>query len=108
MDLDVHKLELERQRLKELIDENARNWQSVVDEMTRQARREGGALAGLPTRPTSNADQLDRWSLTILDAGEWVNVDQVLTALRAPIATTAAATLGRAPCGERVRTEGWM
>src|SRR3546814_15709880 len=41
MDLDVHKLELERQRLKELIDENARNWQSVVDEMTRQARREG-------------------------------------------------------------------
>src|SRR3546814_6579569 len=87
MDLDVHKLELERQRLKELIDENARNWQSVVDEMTRQARREGGALAGLPTRPTSHADQLDRWSLTILDAGEWVNVDQVLTALRARIAT---------------------
>src|SRR3546814_677416 len=93
MDLDVHKLELERQRLKELIDENARNWQSVVDEMTRQARREGGALAGLPTRPTSHADQLDRWSLTILDAGEWVNVDQVLTALRARIATTAAASV---------------
>src|SRR3546814_2900526 len=54
-------------------------FRSVVDEMTRQARREGGALAGLPTRPTSHADQLDRWSLTILDAGEWVNVDQVLT-----------------------------
>src|SRR3546814_12609054 len=93
MDLDVHKLELERQRLKELIDENARNWQSVVDEMTRQARREGGDLAGLPTRPTSHADQLDRWSLTILDAGEWVNVDPVLTALRARIATTAAPSL---------------
>src|SRR3546814_12966360 len=61
--------------------------------MTRQARREGGALAGLPTRPTSHADQLDRWSLTILDAGEWVNVDQVLTALRARIATTAAASV---------------
>src|SRR3546814_13455497 len=93
MDLDVHKLELERQRLKELIDENARNWQSVVDEMTRQARREGGALAGLPTRPTRHADQLDRWSLTILDAGEWVNVDQVLTDLRARIPTTAAASV---------------
>src|SRR3546814_19625882 len=53
MDLDVHKLELERQRLKELIDENARNWQSVVDEMTRQASRQGGDLAGLPHRPTS-------------------------------------------------------
>src|SRR3546814_16825922 len=69
MDLDVHKLELERQRLKELIDENARNWQSVVDEMTRQARREGGALAGLPTRPTTHADPLERGSLPILEIG---------------------------------------
>src|SRR3546814_11277663 len=61
--------------------------------MTRQARRECGALAGLPTRPTSHADQLDRWSLTILDAGEWVNVDQVLTDLRARIPTTSPAII---------------
>src|SRR3546814_1375137 len=39
------------------------------------------------------ADQLDRWSLTSRGAGEWVNVDQVLTALRASIATTAAASV---------------
>lgn len=93
MDLDVHKLELERQRLTALIDENARNWQSVTDEMTRQARREGGALSGLPARPTSHADQLDRWSLTLHDAGEWVNVDQVLTTLRTRLAATATASV---------------
>src|SRR3546814_18224971 len=55
MDLDVHKLELERQRLKELIDANEHNWQSVGEEMTLQARSEGGALAGLTTPPTTHA-----------------------------------------------------
>lgn len=39
LDLDVHKLELERQRLKELIEQNARNWKVIVDDMERQARR---------------------------------------------------------------------
>ncbi|MFZ5704785.1 MAG: AAA family ATPase [Pseudomonadota bacterium] len=91
LDLDVHKLELERQRLKELIELNARNWHVIVDDMERQARRGNGALTGLQIQPTAVADNIDRWELTVLEGGEWVNVQTVLRGLHDRIASLATA-----------------
>ncbi|NKC29894.1 ATP-binding protein [Falsiroseomonas selenitidurans] len=83
MDLDVHKIELERERLKERLQINSRNWAAVVDEMTRLARRGGGALVGLPIHATEDVETLERWSLNFLEGGEWVQVEQLLSRLHA-------------------------
>lgn len=102
MDLDVHKLELERERLKERFDTNARSWATVVEEMTRLARRAGAALAGLPMSPTQEAETLGRWVLTLFEGDEYVRVEQLFTALRARVAqltTTAVPTVGAAAEG---------
>lgn len=90
LDLDVHKLELERQRLRDAIERNARNWQVVIDDMERQARRGGCVLAGLQVQPSAATDSTDRWVLTALEAGEWVDVHKVLKGARERIAALAA------------------
>lgn len=89
LDLDVHKLELQRQRLKEKIEENARNWTAVVDEMMRFAQRAGGTLSGIPSRPTVDTDSLERWTVSLIENDDAVFVETILTALRARVAALA-------------------
>jgi len=91
MDLDVHKLELQRQRLKEQIEENARHWAGVVDEMMRVARRAGGTLSGLPPRPTVDTDSLERWTVSLIQDDDAVVVETILAALRARVAALVEA-----------------
>jgi hypothetical protein len=93
MDLDVHKLELERQRVRERIEENALSWIAVIDEMVRLARRAGGQVSGLPPRPTEDAASLERWTLTFFDKDEWVQVEELVTTLRAQVAALAKADI---------------
>lgn len=90
MDLDVHNLEIERQRLRERLETNANNWSVIVEEMTRLARRGGGALAGLPARPIEDDEALERWELTFLERDEWVRVENLLTNLRGRVAQLTA------------------
>lgn len=91
MDLDVHKLELQRQRLKEKIEENARNWTGVIDEMMRVARRAGGALSGLPPRPTMDTDSFERWTVSLIQDDAAIAIETILAALRARGAALAEA-----------------
>jgi hypothetical protein len=91
LDLDVHKLELQRQRLKERIEDNARNWTSVIDEVMRIARRAGGTLTGLPPRPTADTDSLERWTISLVQNDETVVIETLLAALRARVAVLAEA-----------------
>ncbi|RVU02203.1 hypothetical protein EOE18_17695 [Novosphingobium umbonatum] len=91
MDLDVHKLELQRQRLKEKTDENARNWAAVLDEMTRVARRAGGTLSGLPARPTIDTDSLERWTVSLIQDDQAMAVETILAGLRARVVALAQA-----------------
>lgn len=93
LDLDVHKLELQRQRLKEKIDENARNWTAVVDEMMRFAQRAGGTLSGIPSRPTVDTDSVERWTVSLIENDNAVFVETILTALRARVAALAEAKI---------------
>lgn len=91
MNLDVHKLELERQRLLEKIAENAKAWRVLLDEMDRLARRNGGQLNSLPKVPTIEAAQIDLWSLSIFEAEQWTPVDELVARLRARVVALLAA-----------------
>lgn len=91
MNLDVHKLELARQRLLEKIAENAKAWRVVLDEMDRLARRNGSQLSGLPKAPTIEAAQIDLWSLSIFEAEQWTPVDELIARLRARVVALLAA-----------------
>lgn len=93
LNLDVHRLELERQRLTEKFDANARSWTSVVEEMDRFARRAEGALAGLPEKPTDDEDMLQRWELTFLEGEDRIPVEQLVAKLRASVTRLAAAAV---------------
>lgn len=86
MDLDVHKLELERQRLQEQIDRNARDWQNLWEEMDRHARRSGARTEALPQRPTAIPDELTRGHVLIAEKAKWVTLRDLLTQLRVRVA----------------------
>lgn len=86
MDLDIHKLELARQRLKERLDLNARDWQNLWEEMDRYARRSGGKTEALPQRPTTVPDELTRGYVLIADQASWVSLKDLLAQLRRRVA----------------------
>lgn len=93
MGLDVHKLEIERQRLKESFDLNRRNWATVVEEMVRLAGRSGGVLAGLPMEPIEDSEILDRWLLKLRVDDEMVPAEQLLASLSGRVAQLSAAAV---------------
>lgn len=82
MDLDVHKLEIERQRIQEKLDENARNWRNLWDEVDRLARRNGGRVEALPQRPTAVREELNGGQVLIADKASWVSIADLLAQLR--------------------------
>lgn len=86
MDLDIHELELERQRLNERLDQNARDWRSLWEEMDRYARRSGGKIEALPQQPTIVPDELLRGGVLITDQASWVPLKELLAQLRRRVA----------------------
>ncbi|ACL55287.1 hypothetical protein [Methylobacterium nodulans] len=86
MDLNIHKLELERQRLQERIDQNARDWRNLWDEIDRYARRSGGKTDALPQRPTIVPNELAKGHVLIAEKGSWVSLKDMLAQLRGRVA----------------------
>lgn len=86
MDLDIHKLELERQRLQERLDQNARDWRNLWDEIDRHARRNGGKTDALPQRPTTASDELTKGQVLIFEKAAWASLKDVLGQLRRRVA----------------------
>lgn len=86
MDLDIHKLELERQRLQERLDQNARDWRALWDETDRHVRRSGGKTEALPQRPTVAPDELGRGHVLIAEESSWVSLKNLLSQLRRRVA----------------------
>ena len=86
MDLDIHKLELERQNLQAKIDQNAQSWLALWDEMERTARRNGGRTEALPDRPTILPEQLSRGHVLIGEKAAWITVRDLLIQLRTRVA----------------------
>jgi len=86
MDLDIHKLELERQNLQAKMDQNAHDWRNLWDEMERIARHSGGRTEALPDRPTILPDQLAKGHVLIGEKAAWVTLRDLLVQLRARVA----------------------
>jgi hypothetical protein len=93
MDLDIHKLELERQRLQEQIEQTARNWNNLWEELARHARRSGGKIEALPQRPTIDPDQLSRGHVLIEEDGKWFSLGDLLIGLRSLVAELNASAI---------------
>jgi hypothetical protein len=90
MNLDVHKLELERQSLQAKIDQNAQAWRTLWEEMERIARRNGGRTEALPDRPTILRDQIAKGHILVGDKDAWVTLRDLLVQLRAKVAELTA------------------
>lgn len=86
MDLDIHKLELERQRLQERLDQNARDWRNLWDEVDRYARRSGAKTEALPQRPTTMPDELSKGYILIAESESWVSLKDLLAQQRRRVA----------------------
>ena len=82
MDLDIHKIELERQRLQERLELNRRDWRNLWEEMQRHAQRSGGKTEALPQQPTTLPDELNRGHVLIADNGSLVPLKDALAKLR--------------------------
>ncbi|PSC02840.1 hypothetical protein SLNSH_21825 [Alsobacter soli] len=86
MDLDVPRLELERQRLQERLDQNTREWRTIWDEVDHHARLNFAKIDGLPAHPTLTADEIRRSRVLIDDQGGLKPLGIVLEQLRKRIA----------------------
>lgn len=90
MDLDIHKLELERQRIHERADQIFRDWRNIWDEIDRFARRNGAKTEALPQRPTALADELGRGHILVAERMSWVPLRDQLTQLRTRVSELTA------------------
>ena len=90
MDLDVHKLELRRLQLDDLIAANAREWRTQWEEVDKLARRSGGKTEALPQKPTSILSELDGAHVMIAENTEWLPLRALLSRLRSQVAASLA------------------
>jgi hypothetical protein len=82
LDLDVYKLELQRERLAERLAANAKDWSTVHDELDRFVIREGGRIAGPVGKPTADPEVLDRMHIEMADGTDWTPLASMASRFR--------------------------
>lgn len=85
-DLDVHKNEVRRQSLEDIISENVREWKRQYDEICRLAEREGGKVERLPNKPTSVIEDLEKSFISFEQDGGTVSLLDRVSDLRSHVA----------------------
>jgi hypothetical protein len=90
MDLDVYKLEVQRERLAERIAANAKEWSVIRQELERFLARGGGRVAALSESPLADPAALSSAHVQLAEAKEWVPLSTVVSQLRASVADLAA------------------
>lgn len=90
MDLDVYKLELQRERLAERILANAKQWSAIRQELERFVAQGGGRVAALSESPLADPVSLSNAHIQLAERTEWIPLSTVVTQLRGSIATLAA------------------
>jgi hypothetical protein len=93
MDLDVHKLEMMRERLVERININAKEWSANRDEIERFVSRAGGRIAALSERPVADPEFLTPAHIQIAEDTEWTALSAVISKYKALAATLASASV---------------
>ncbi|WP_271611586.1 hypothetical protein [Bradyrhizobium sp. CCBAU 21362] len=93
MDLDVYKLEMQRERLSERIASNAKEWSTMREELERFVLRGGGRVAALSEQPIADPDGLGRAHIQIADGAEWMSLSVMVSRYRASAAALASAAI---------------
>ncbi|KQV08844.1 hypothetical protein [Devosia sp. Root105] len=93
MDLDVYRLELQRERLTEALSDNAKAWTTIRDDLASFVMRSGGRLTALSERPVANEEALAGGFVEIAEGAEWVPLIQLASRYRAVAANLAASAI---------------
>jgi len=90
MDLDVYKLEMQRERLAERLAANSKEWSVIRQELERFVARSGGKVSALSENPIADPAALSSAHVQLAEGMDWVPLSSVVTHLRASIAELAA------------------
>jgi hypothetical protein len=90
MDLDVYKLEVQRERLAERLAANSKEWSVVRQELERFVARGGGRVAALTENPIADPAALSNAHMQLAEGKNWVPLSSVVSQLRASIAYLAS------------------
>lgn len=90
LDLDVHKLEMQRERLSERMAANAKEWSVVHEEINRFASRNGGRVVALMEKPVADDGILDRAHLEMAEGVNWIPMSSMVARYRAVAAELGA------------------
>ena len=93
LDLDVHKLEMQRERLAERIATNAKDWLATRQELERFVSRSGGRTTALSETPVADPDALARAHIQVADGSEWTALAIVVSRYRASAVALASAAV---------------
>ncbi|MGX1501159.1 hypothetical protein HEP89_29480 (plasmid) [Labrenzia sp. 5N] len=90
MDLDVYKLEVQRERLAERVAANSKVWSVTRQDLERFVARGGGRIASLSETPIADLGALSNAHIQLADGTNWVPLNAVASKLRGSIADLAA------------------
>ncbi|NKK76743.1 hypothetical protein [Rhizobium leguminosarum] len=90
MDLDVYKLEVQRERLAERLAANSKEWSGIRQELERFVARGGGRVSGLSEGPVADPAALTSAHMQLAEGTDWAPLSSVATQLRGSIAELAA------------------
>ena len=90
MDLDVYKLEVQRERLAERLAANSKEWSVVRQELDRFLARGGGRVAALSESPVADPAALSNAHVQLAEGTEWIPLSSVVSQLRRNVAELAA------------------
>lgn len=93
LDLDVYKLEMQRERLAERIVANAKDWSATREELERFVLRNGGKIIALVDKPVADPDALLRAHIEIADKGAWTAISTIVSRYRASAVALASAAI---------------
>lgn len=93
MDLDVYKLEMQRERLSERILANAKDWSAIREELDRFMARSGGKIEALSEKPVADPDALVRAHIQIAEGIDWIPLATMVTRYRSVAADLASASV---------------
>lgn len=90
LNLDVYKLEVQRERLTERIAANSKEWFVVKQELERIIARAGGRVSGLSEKPVADPEALKNAHVQLAEDEGWVPLSSIATTLRRTISELAA------------------
>lgn len=93
LDLDVYRLEIQRERLAEKFLANGKDWSSAREELDRFTLRSGGRVVALSEKPVANPDALASGYIEILVGTHRLPLTELASRNRAIAAKLAAAAV---------------